>query len=338
MRHRVQCIAGNQKLGDHVGVFVMAPFDGVWPSHIAALDCLIDAGVSPLVVSNLPLERKDRNAICDRSAVLIERPNQGYDFGAYREACLYLRDRLGDLKRLTLLNDSTWFPAPGSQNWFAQLAQGEAGFQGAASNYGASTIVPQDLRNEPWAYGPGAADFHLQSYALSFSKEVLNDRCFRQFWQSYSLVNDKDLTVSRGEIGLSKWLQRHGWAAASTYPISRMDALLSELPKDRLREISENVIVLGNPRFAALKARVLDAPADQDRLQQFLLLAARCLGVSYALPDFNMVEMRFPFLKKSPIWHQQEASDITLRLIETRFPDWDIIEEARFLRRKLERS
>ena len=334
-RSKVRTSPGAVALKDHVCIYVIAPFFGLWPSRLAALDYMLEAGVSPITVSNMPLSEKDKASISERSAIVIERPNHGYDFGAYREANLYLRDRLDSLTRLTLLNDSTWFPAPGSQNWFASVEQSPTDFIGATSNFGGSTIVPKSLTPEPWDYGSFASGYHLQSFAVSFSPNVLRNQSFFEFWKNYPLVNDKDLTVKRGEKGLTKWALEQGLSMSSTYPVEQLDSLLENLPFERLQQISENVIVLGNPRFETLKREVLQSCPDAETLRSFLLAAARCLGVSYALPDFNLREMRFPFLKKTPVWHQREASDITMRIINSFGDTWDVAEEAQYLRRTL---
>ena len=149
------------------------------------------------------------------------------------------------------------------------------------------------------------------------------------------MVNSKDLTVLRGEIGLTQLALAQGWSASSTYPVEKMDILLQPLSTSRLREISRNLIVLGNPRFLALKNCVLQEDQNRDALLSFLLAAARCLGVSYAFIDFNLKEMKFPFLKKSPVWHQKQASDISMHFIREMDPNWGIREEAEYLRRSL---
>lgn len=327
---RTRAIDAALPWSDHIGIFVIAPFDGLWPSHFAVLDHMRAAGVTPLIVSNAPLSGKDIAQLADHCVTLIERPNHGYDFGAYRAGCLFLGDRVHDLSRLTLINDSTWFPLT-PQNWFDGLLQ--PGVTAATSNYGASRVVPDPLASETWSYGSSAPEFHLQSYAVSFGQDVLRDPGFRGFWQSYPLVNDKELTVARGEIGLSQWARAQGWSLTSTYPIEALDQHLAHVPADRLRQIAQNTIVLGNPKFHALKAQVL--AGDDAALRPFILAAARCLGVCYALPDLNLREMAFPFLKKSPVWLQKEASDITLRLIDTLPEDLGIKDEAISLRRKL---
>ena len=65
---------------------------------------------TPLIVSNSPLSNKDKNLILEYSWVLIERKNFGYDFGGYRDGVLFISEKIIDLDKLILINDSTWFP------------------------------------------------------------------------------------------------------------------------------------------------------------------------------------------------------------------------------------
>lgn len=335
LRRKVQVSRGAVGLKKHVAIYAIAPFHGVWPSHLMALDYLLASGISPIVVSNSPLSDQEKNSISDRAALVIERPNYGYDFGAFREGWLYLRDHLENTSRVTMLNDSVWFPAPGSANWFDAVEQQGTMITGAASNFGGERKVPEALSLQHWKYSSRASNFHLQSFALSFSSEAIRDPALTKFWASYPMVNNKELTVQRGEIGLSQWALAQGWSASSTYPVESMDTLINMLAPSRLQEIAENTIVLGNPAFLELKQHVLGRSADPDTLKSFILAAARCLGVGFALPEFNLREMKFPFLKKSPVWHQKEASDITLRVIRETQGNWEILEEAEFLRRTL---
>lgn len=334
-RKRVRVSRGALELKNNVAIYVVAPFSGIWPSHLQALNSIVGSDVAPVVVSNVPLSVQDKNDISDRAALVIERPNQGYDFGAFREGVLHLRDRIEELSRITLLNDSVWFPTPNSSDWFEDLETQNSLFTGATSNYGGSLKVPGSLEPEIWAYSPQAKNFHYQSYAVSFSERAIRDPAFLKFWATYPLTNNKGLTVRRGEIGLSQWAISQGWSTSSTYPIEQMDLLVETLSEPRLRKIAESLIVLGNPEFLALKHRVLKEKTDKECLRQLILAAARCLGVAYATPEFNLREMKFPFLKKSPVWHQKEASDITLRIVREHGDKWDILEEVEFLRRSL---
>jgi lipopolysaccharide biosynthesis protein len=77
------------------------------------------------VVSNLPLVPEERETLRRACWQLIERPNVGYDFGAYRDAILLLGPKLRDLERLVLVNDLLWFPV-GEADWIDDAERLEA--------------------------------------------------------------------------------------------------------------------------------------------------------------------------------------------------------------------
>ncbi|MEM7317425.1 MAG: hypothetical protein AAF408_00235, partial [Pseudomonadota bacterium] len=47
--------SGAMTLGQEIGIYLIFPTDGVLPSHLRALREMKTAGITPLVVSNLPL-------------------------------------------------------------------------------------------------------------------------------------------------------------------------------------------------------------------------------------------------------------------------------------------
>ena len=85
----------------------------------------------------------------------------------------------------------------------------------------------------------------------------------------------------------------------------------------------------------------MDSASDADASACFpcggaTLTATSLQGVGYAPADFLISEQGFPFLKKSPVWLNEEASDATLR-IAARLPGPDgaaILDEAQKLRMK----
>ena len=110
---------GAKPLTGEVAIYLIFPAQGVLPSHMHMLEHLETQGITPVVVPTLPLSQADMDRILPLSAMVIERPNVGYDFGGYRDAVLQLGDRLPTLERLYILNDSVWMiDAP--RSWFEE--------------------------------------------------------------------------------------------------------------------------------------------------------------------------------------------------------------------------
>lgn len=298
-----------------VAVFLVFPADGVLPTHLRTLEYLAAKGFAPLVVSNLPLGAADRAALADRAWTVIERPNLGYDFGGYRQAILHLGDRLSSLTSLLLLNDSCWFPLPGSADWLDAARALDTDLVAAASNFGAARALPDDLADFRWSHDPTAKDFHYCSFALLLGPRPLADPDFRRFWKRFPMSGDKDATVRRGEIGFSQWLLRRGYGHAMTFDPARLPDTLARLTDSRLRQVAENTIVPWDGRMRRAKEAVLADPrASRAALTGVILAATAREGACYALADFAVNEGRFAFLKKSPAWSEAHGSDVTLRL------------------------
>lgn len=96
----------------------------------------MEKGYAPFVVSNLPLPEVERGRLLPSVWRYIERSNFGYDFGGFRDAVLELASDLPRMERLFFLNDSTWSPLPGGQDWLDAVESLGVDFAGAATNYG----------------------------------------------------------------------------------------------------------------------------------------------------------------------------------------------------------
>ena len=97
------------------------------------LEQLRNAGISTLVVSNIPLRDPDRSQLVELTTVVIERPNVGYDFGGYRDGIFDFTENLQNLDRVCLLNDSVWL-MPHRPSWFEQARTMGKDFVGATSS------------------------------------------------------------------------------------------------------------------------------------------------------------------------------------------------------------
>jgi hypothetical protein len=55
---------------------------------------------------------------------------------------------------------------------------------------------------------------------------------------------------------------------------------------------------------------------NRAEVTSFILTIVARQGASYALAPFNIFELGFPFLKKSPLWLSQEGSDNSMEILE----------------------
>ncbi|KQZ31091.1 hypothetical protein ASD50_16335 [Mesorhizobium sp. Root552] len=333
---------GDVPLDARVAIYLVFPQHGLLGSHKEALRYLISCGYAPLVISNLPLSEPDRHELSQHCWKIIERPNYGYDFGGYRDGILFLREHLGRLEKLAILNDSTWFPIPGSQSWLKRAEDLNMPFVGAASNYGLDRVNVADYLSIRWRYSAEHKNFHYCSYALLISQPLLSAPSFQRYWKQLWISGSKGRTVRRGEIGLTQWVIRNGYAHDVTLSLNHLNTELAYLPDERVRLILERLIIPEDPRLLAIKkvvvAKATQAAADwRQHAENFILTAVARQGVSYALPEYTLNELGFQFLKKSPTWLNRESSDTTLEIassLEGPFAE-TIVSEIKALRLKL---
>jgi len=311
---------GQQAWSDRIAVFVIYPSGGLLESHLVTLRHLVDNGYSTIVVSNLPLPDADRVQVLNLCANYIERPNYGYDFGAYRDGVLSVKDRLPQLQRFVLVNDSVWYPLPGKRNWLREAEQMGFDFVGASTHLGTKRGDLRNFREFEWQYSPHLKNFHYTSFALSFGPNILRSPEFVTFWENFRLANKKNRVVRRGEIGVTKWVLTHGFSHGCMYNPDNLPNDLHDLDDDRLSELVANVVILDSLKYLALKKEVERIPrSDPDwrrTMQKFVLLATAIQGSSYAIADFLIQDRGYPFMKKASLRYSRDAADASIRLLD----------------------
>ena len=155
-----------------------------------------------LVSTHLSLEAQ---AAIPSGFEVIVRPNEGYDFYSYRAALLRLWGLDADelpaqhYDSITLMNTSILTVNP-NQLWGAYFARWDAvnarGAAGRAQAFGLTLSENTHL--------------HLQSYLLSFTKEIADKKAFRQWWQEMTPIDTRAEVITQYEFGLSKLLQSQG--------------------------------------------------------------------------------------------------------------------------------
>lgn len=319
-----------------VAIFLIFPSAGLMPSHIRALKHLIRKDIAPLVVTNLPLAESDRSVVLDHCWKLIERPNFGYDFGGYRDGILALGDQLERLEGLFLMNDSCWFPMPRSEDWIDQVDALGVDFAGAVSNYGVAAT--DDYRASVWHYDTTRPGFHYCSFALAMSPRLLKDAQFQAYWKRLPLTNDKFLVVRRGELALSQLVLNLGYSHGATLDIRRLDEEILVFSAEEMRDMLAHLVIPEDAQLRAMKDEKLKGFEGSEAWRhdafRFVLSTVASTGPAYALPDYLVHTKRFAFLKKSPMWLDDDGAETTLRTIAKLGEDGaEILAEAATLRR-----
>jgi hypothetical protein len=309
---------GRSPLGDRVVIYVIFAPQGILPSHISALSCIAAAEYSPVVVANGGATDVDREKLLHHCAILLERANFGYDFGAFRDGIRLLDSLLARPSRLVLANDSVWFPLPGRLDWFAQAEGVPADCVGASSNLG---VIPETLANWPaqqWKYDQSLPDYHLCSFLLSFRRKVLLSDEFAKFWATLPLSNNKFWVVTKNELGLSKAMRAAGFTLGTTTPLNDLVSRLEMLSDVRLKQLLERLIIPEDPILCAERDKVLTSfeSTERRRIEAFILHAVAATGPAYALADLAVGELGQPFLKKTPLLKCASSATASLAILQ----------------------
>lgn len=184
------------ELGPEACLFVTySPLPRLKRHVVRHVEALRRAGVQVILVVNTPLppERLELDpAFLDALGGLYVRGNQGFDFGAWAQAWLALRDRLVRCERVLLTNDSIVGPL------------GDGPFQALLDRIRRSTADVLGLTEN------AEVRYHLQSFFLVFQRGALASAELERFWRGVRNLPAKELVVDLYEAQLTGLLAAAG--------------------------------------------------------------------------------------------------------------------------------
>lgn len=183
--------------------------------YLRLLDALAARGVAIVLVINGGAGADYVESLKPRCWRIVERDNQGADFGAWKDGVDYLRGEAVPVDRLLLFNDSVYFRQNGLAEFVDAFLEPRYDVTAAFENWGEG--------------------YHVQSFALAVSRRVYESPQFTGFWRDYVPVTNRIHAIERGEKKLSQAVL----AAAVTTNVLYSNARLF----DALREGGD----LGNP-------------------------------------------------------------------------------------------
>ena len=287
--------SGNLPLNKKVVIFLIFPDRGLAKSHLRTLKYFIRNNFSPLIVSNLPLSKENKNLLLKYCWTLIERKNYGYDFGGYRDGVLFLSEKIRDLDKLILINDSTWFPITNNNSFMDFIDNSNLDFIGATSHYGfkRQRLPSKKTSLSKPEFNFNNKNFHYASYALSFSKKILKDENFLKFWKNLRLSGTKNLVVRRGEIGLTQYVVRNKeYSHGSLIDSGKLEDILKNLSKETLLKISRETIIENSSLKKFKEKFIKNADSfSKDELIAFILIQVSRQIIVFSLIKFLIEEL-----------------------------------------------
>lgn len=309
---------GGVPQGKEIAVYLIYAPGGVQPSHMHMLSELVRAGISPIVVSNLPLSDADRASLGASAWRVIERPNVGYDFGGYRDGILSIADLLPGLDRLWILNDSAWL-VDQTPSWFDEARAMGRDFVGSVSKFGIRKVDVEDHCRIKWEIDHGNRKYHLASNTWCLGPAILQDPDFMTFWKRLQIRDSKYYTVRRGEIGFSRWVIDRSFSHGTTLNVETLDVELVRLDDDELDAVTKNLLLL-KERLELTRQRVLqiDKHSEEGRQARISLCLATTArhGSIVAMPFFNVTHKQPHFFKKSVLNASASTAQTALGILK----------------------
>ena len=221
---RVRVLRGAAPVSDRFAVVVAYQPGGADSELFKTCQHLQSVGFAVVLVSNAPLIASDVEQLRASCYAVIERPNIGHDFGAYREGIKYLGDRLANAERLLLMNDSVTYPLATPDPLLPALE--------ALSVDVASAVYVR----EPRKYRPRSRTRlpTLGSFFLYFGKGAIGTSSFQRFWSEYLLTGSKAAVIRYGEHGLTAAMRRGGLSLGAICSKSAVREVLSRLSTEEL--------------------------------------------------------------------------------------------------------
>lgn len=214
-----------QSVGKTPDVLIETPYQGqpvlllalyqkgvIRPDVMRMLRAARDKGLYVLAVNTLRL--RDPQELQGLVDCYIERPNFGRDFGSYKTGFRHLYRQAWDrhCPRLLLVNDSVFFSSSRLAVFLDEMMNSSFSVLGATENYEGS--------------------YHLGSFCIAMSGDILRHGRMRKFWRNYRLSDVRRVVIARGEVGLTQALRRCLRAPGDMAPLYGSARFAGELCKD----------------------------------------------------------------------------------------------------------
>lgn len=214
----VQRWEGERGLSGAVRIAVFVHFDPKAIVHDYVrfyLEELRDAGYAVLFVTNgRKLSGDTLKYLRSTCALVLRRSNQGYDFGAYKDALQEIPD-LTRLDSLIIANDSVYGPFHPLAEMLRRADPEQADIWGMTDTYDRY--------------------YHLQTYFLVVHRRALETPALHRFWKRVLYIQSKTSVIKHYEVGFSRCALAAGLRLRALYPYS-------ELAVETIDEIHEFLI------------------------------------------------------------------------------------------------
>lgn len=279
---------GQKTLGRQVAIFLIYQPAGLMASTYLTIDHLVESGFDPVVVSNCSLSVGDIERLKEKSSLVIERENFGYDFGGYRDAVWLLRKHKVHCDSTLFLNDSVWFPVFNDTQMLREMIEADAEYVGTQA-FGETT-------------SSGIFDGFFGSYCFLIKKPLLYSAAFSEYWDNYRLSSSKEIVLRRGERRFSRKMLEASNKSIAIYSYDRFVNLIAGMCVEDTRRALEDLIVwddvLHKRKIQLLQEKKCDDHWVADA-KMLIILLSKSKNFIGSSPVISLTKLGFPMIKKN---------------------------------------
>lgn len=303
---------GLKAFGNKICVFASYPTAGILSHSLKRyINHLNELGYSILFISNAHINKQEiewLKKICTR---IIVRENFGLDFGAYKTGILKYQKQIQASDELLIANDSVIMITELNE-MFNEMKTKNIDFWGASE-----------------AYGELYKNYHICSYFLVISKQIIQAKTFWHFWINYKLSQSKVLTIKLGETALTTIIKKSGYTSDAYINAQRITNFIL---KNNFSPAFVNMTLLNKTSLIPKNAPYTHkAPFDYN-LSMLYMVYARNHNTLYMKA---MIELGLPFIKKDSCSKQYYCMDEIYSLVQKIHPSVDVDNLTSELPRKI---
>lgn len=169
-----------------------------------------------VIITNSTLSLADKKRLEGLYSSIISRGNEGYDFAAWRDGMLKIGfPQLSNYDSVTIMNDTCFGPVYSFEPVFKSQENTEADFWGMVAHRAVSAgDAPNGI----------SIPEHLQSFFITFNKNVVKSKVFQDFWSNVADHGDVDEVIINYETKLTQLLSRAGFKYNAFFDSSKVVA------------------------------------------------------------------------------------------------------------------
>lgn len=213
LQHTVHKVSSERSNLKKIALVALYPRAPLLSSVKRLISDLLDGDYQVVAVVNSSNYQSWIPELISLPITIIERPNIGRDFGAYKFGISYLNNKglLGEADLLLICNDSVFY-GKDFGDFLKRFDSSKSSWTTAFLNFEKHT--------------------HAQSFFQSFSSEIIMSSSFQKFWKDYFPSNSRVHAIDKGEVKLSQLLISAGFfpksivtagAIANCYPNSSIE-------------------------------------------------------------------------------------------------------------------